>query len=242
GVLPAFLIFYIRRNIGEPEIWKKTSEMRKAGQLGEEGQIFTLNQIFKPDLLKYTILAAVLTSFCMIAYWGLYFWIPEFLSRPASEGGVGLGPKGFIWLVPVNIGAFIGCNVFGYISDKFGRKPVFIVFLLAMAVVVFFFGKADSLTKVLILGPFVGFFGTGFYSGFGALFSEIFPTRARGTAQGFCYNLGRGVSFFAPPLVGLVAVQFGYGPALVTVSTFAILAAFTVMIFPETKGKQLEIH
>ena len=178
----------------------------------------------------------------MIAYWGLYFWLPEFLSQPIEEGGVGLGKKGFIWLIPVNIGAFIGCNMFGYISDRFGRKPVFISFLLGMAVVVFLFGRADSLRDVLILGPFVGFFGTGFYSGFGALFSELFPTRARGTAQGFSYNMGRGVSFFAPPMVGYIAGIYGFGHALFTVSLFAIVAALIVMAFPETKGKQLEIE
>lgn len=240
GVLPAFLVFYIRRHLGEPEIWQVTNDMRRSGKLGGQSQAFTLNQIFQHDLLRYTVLAAVLTSLCMISYWGLYFWIPEFLAKPVEEGGVGLGAKGFIWLVPVNIGAFIGCNVFGYLSDRLGRKPVFIIFLLAMALVVYFFGKANSLKMVLILGPLVGFFGTGFYSGFGALFSEIFPTRARGTAQGFCYNIGRGVSFFAPPMVGMVANQLGYGPALITVSTFAVMAAIVVMIFPETKGKRLE--
>lgn len=242
GVLPALLIFYIRRHLNEPEIWEKTSEMRKAGQLSEGGQQFTLGQIFKPDLLKYTVLAVLLTSCCMIAYWGLYFWIPEFLSQPIEEGGVGLGKKGFIWLVPVNIGAFIGCNAFGYISDKYGRKPVFITFLIAMAIVVYLFGNATTLKAVLILGPFVGFFGTGFYSGFGAMFSEIFPTRARGTAQGFSYNFGRGVAFFAPPMVGYIAGIYGFGHALFTVSLFAIVAAIIVYVFPETKGKQLDIE
>ncbi len=107
--------------------------------------------------------------------------------------------------------------------------------------VVYFFGQANTLGTVLLLGPFVGFFGTGFYSGFGALFSEIFPTRARGTAQGFCYNFGRGISFFAPPLVGYIASIYGYGPALITVSAFAVLAALTVLTFPETRGKELDI-
>ena len=110
-----------------------------------------------------------------------------------------------------------------------------------MAVLVWFFGQATTLTTVLILGPFIGFFGTGFYSGFGAIFSEIFPTRARGTAQGFCYNVGRGVSAIAPPLVGFIAGIYGYGHALMTVSIFAVAAAIVVMALPETKGKQLEI-
>ena len=87
----------------------------------------------------------------------------------------------------------------------------------------------------------VGFFGTGFYSGFGALFFEIFPTRARGPAQGFCYNVGRGISAIALPLVGYVAGIKGYGHALVTVSVFATLAAFVVLTLPETRSKELDI-
>ena len=240
GITPAFLVFYIRRNLTEPEIWRKTSRMRKEKKLGE-GQEFTLNQIFKGGLLRYTVLATLLTSLCMIAYWGLMFWVPQFLARPIAEGGVGLGTKGFIWIIPLNIGAFFGCVTFGWISDRFGRRPVFVSYLLIMAILVYFFGNATSLAQVIILGPFIGFFGTGFYSGFGAIFSEIFPTRARGTAQGFCYNVGRGVSAIAPPLVGYIAGMMGYGPALVTVSVFAVAAAFVVLTLPETRGKELEI-
>ena len=241
GITPALLVFYIRRNLTEPEIWRKTSRMRKEKKLGAAGQEFTLNQIFKGELLRYTILSTLLTSLCMIAYWGLMFWVPQFLSRPIEEGGVGLGVKGFIWIIPLNIGAFFGCNTFGWVSDRFGRRPVFIFYLLTMAVLIYFFGHATTLKEVIILGPLVGFFGTGFYSGFGAIFSEIFPTRARGTAQGFCYNVGRGVSAIAPPLVGYVAGIKGYGPALVTVSVFAVLAALVVLTLPETKGKELDI-
>ena len=241
GITPALLVFYIRRNLAEPEIWRKTSRMRKEKKLGAAGQEFTLNQIFKGELLRYTILSTLLTSLCMIAYWGLMFWVPQFLSRPIEEGGVGLGVKGFIWIIPLNIGAFFGCNTFGWVSDRFGRRPVFIFYLLTMAVLIYFFGHATTLKEVIILGPLVGFFGTGFYSGFGAIFSEIFPTRARGTAQGFCYNVGRGVAAIAPPLVGYVAGIKGYGPALVTVSVFAVLAALVVLTLPETKGKELDI-
>ena len=239
GVLPAFLVFYIRRNLEEPEIWKEIKNLRKEGKLSKKAQGFTLAQIFKPDLIRYTISATLLTSLCMIAYWGLFFWIPQFL---ASEKGVGLDTKGFIWIIPINIGAFIGCNTFGFISDRLGRRPVFIGYLLIMAVLVWFFGHSTTLLEVLILGPFIGFFGTGFYSGFGSIFSEIFPTRARGTAQGFCYNVGRGISAVAPPLIGFLVGAYGFATGLTTVSVFAVAAAMVVLTLPETKGKTLEVE
>lgn len=252
GVLPAFLILYIRRHLKEPEIWEKTSSMRKEGKLDDGGDSFTLGQIFSKSMIRYTITSTVLTSFCMLAYWGLYFWMPNFIATPVEQGGVGLGTKGFAWIIPINIGAILGCNVFGWAADKYGRKPIFTVFLLATAVLVFVFGYITSIADFLgisrflsfiIVGPFLGFFGTGFYSGFGALFAEVFPTRARGTAQGFCYNVGRLVGSLAPPLAGYVYAAAGnnYGPAFLMLSLFAVAAAITIMTYPETKGKDLDI-
>ena len=187
----------------------------------------------------------------MLAYWGLYFWMPDFIATPVEEGGVGLGTKGFAWIIPINIGAVLGCNIFGWAADRLGRRPVFAIFLIATAILVFVFGYISSIADFLgisrfaafiIVGPFLGFFGTGFYSGFGALFAEVFPTRARGTAQGFCYNVGRLVGALAPPLAGYVTELSGsFGPAFLMLSLFAVAAAITILTFPETKGKELDI-
>jgi MFS family permease len=251
GVLPAFLILYIRRHLKEPEIWTQTSGMRKEGKLGNGGDSFTLSQIFSRTMIRYTITSTILTSFCMLAYWGLYFWMPNFIATPVEEGGVGLGTKGFAWIIPINIGAVLGCNTFGWAADRLGRRPIFAIYLFATAILVFVFGYISNIADFLgisrfaafiIVGPFLGFFGTGFYSGFGALFAEVFPTRARGTAQGFCYNIGRLVGALAPPLAGYVTQATGsFGPAFLMLSLFAVAAAITVLTFPETKGKELEI-
>ncbi len=259
GILPAFLVFFIRRHCEEPEIWKTTAELRKQGKLSDKARTFTFVQLWKKDLIGYTIRATLLTSFCMIAYWGLNTWIPTYLASPVEKGGAGLGLiKGYAWTIFINLGAFIGCNTFGAISDKLGRRPTFVGYLLIMAILVPIFGAITEVqrfigflsveTLLLVLGPLLGFFGTGFYSGFGALMAEVFPTRARGTAQGFCYNFGRGASALAPYIFAVVAGMrilghdVGYGLSLITASVFAVLAAITVLTFPETKGKQLEIE
>ena len=256
GVLPAGLVFYVRRVCEEPEIWKKSSVERT-----KSSQDFTFFQIFKGDLRPLLIKATLLTSFCMISYWGLSYFVPNYLASPVSEGGAGLGlVKGFGFTIPLNIGAILGCISFGLISDKLGRKFTFGSYLIIVALLVPIFGNIVSIQEflgfisldalVLILAPLLGFFNTGFYSGFGAIFSEIFPTRARGTAQGFSYNVGRGASAIAPPLFAFIAISsftflfggdiIGNGRALMAASIFAIFAFVVLLTLPETKGKELD--
>ena len=199
GILPAFLVFFVRRHCEEPEIWRTTAEMRSQKKLSEKGQSFTFTQLWRGDLITFTIRAALLTSFCMIAYWGLYTWVPTYLASPVEKGGAGLGLiKGYSWTIAINIGAIIGTITFGNISDRIGRRPTFVGYLIMMAILVPIFGSITEIhekmgfmginTLLLITGPLLGFFGTGFYAGFGTIMAEVFPTRSRGTAQGFCYN------------------------------------------------------
>ena len=256
GVLPAILVFYVRRVCEEPEIWKKSSQGRE-----KTSQEFTFLQIFKGDLRPLLLKATLLTSFCMISYWGLSYFVPNYLASPIEEGGAGLGlVKGFGFTIPLNVGAILGCISFGMISDKFGRKFTFASYLIIVAVLVPVFGNVVKVQEflgfisldalILILAPLLGFFNTGFYSGFGAIFSEIFPTRARGTAQGFSYNVGRGASAIAPPLFAFIAITsvgflfngeiIGNGRALMAASVFALFALCVLLTLPETKGKELE--
>jgi len=257
GVIPALLVFYVRRVCEEPEVWKKSAEARLHTK-----QEFTFFEIFKSDEIRPMVIkATLLTSFCMLSYWGLSYFVPNYLASPISEGGAGLGiVKGFGFTIPLNIGAIIGCISFGLISDKIRRKTTFGSYLIIVALLVPIFGNIVKVQEflgfislealILILAPLLGFFATGFYSGFGAIFAEIFPTRARGTAQGFSYNVGRGASAIAPPLFAFIAVSsfaflfngevIGNGRALITASLFAICAFFVLMTLPETKGKDLD--
>jgi len=241
GILPALLVFYIRRTVKEPEIWRTTADLRRKGKLGAEGQRFTLWQVFHRDLIKFTVIASLLASLCQMAYWGFFTWIPTFLSSAAEKGGAGLSiVKTSLWIVPMQIGALAGYITFGMISDWLGRRPAFVIYLLSMGILVPIFGHTRNETALLLLGPVIGFFGSGYFSGFGALLAELFPTRARGSAQGFIYNFGRGVSAFSPALIGFIATSQGFGFAIGTVSFFTVAAALTVLLFPETKAKALD--
>jgi len=102
------------------------------------------------------------------------------------------------------------------------------------------FGSVKSFTWLLILGPFVAFFGTGFFSGFSAIAAELFPTEIRATAMGITYNIGRGFSAAAPFTVGWVADRFGFQPAFLVLAGAFFLAGLLALALPETKGKRLD--
>jgi MFS family permease len=229
GVVPALLTVWIRRSIPEPEIWKRS---QAAGFRG----------VFACGLRRRTLLATALTTVVLFAYWGLFTWIPAYLASPAARGGAGLGiVRSTAWIVPMQIGAFFGYTLFGVGADRFGRRPVFLVFMLASAVLAPAYGLwARHEMMLLALGPLVGFFGHGYFSVFGAMLAELFPTSVRATAQGLCYNSGRAVSALAPLGIGWLADRQGLGPALASTSAFFLAGGLIMLALPETKGRALE--
>ena len=92
---------------------------------------------------------------------------------------------------------------------------------------------------LLLLGPFVAFFGTGFFSGYAAIVSEIFPGEIRAAAMGLSYNLGRGLSAVAPFAVGAMATRFSFLPAFFLLAGAFLAAAFLALLLPETRGREL---
>jgi MFS family permease len=177
----------------------------------------------------------------MFAWWGLFTWIPSYLKLPPEQGGAGLALlDSTIWYVAITAGQFFGYVSFGFIADFIGRRKAYLLFLLVAAAVVPVYGMARIPWVLLLLGPLVGFFGTGYFSGFGAITAELFPTRIRVTAQGFTYNVGRIASAAAPYVVGRIADRSGFGMAFLVISgAFLFAAAFSTLL-PETRGKALE--
>jgi MFS family permease len=235
GIVPALFTLWIRRRVEEPEIW---IEARRKGTKRSAGG--SLLQIFRPDLVRFTLLCTLTSAFVMFAYWGLFTWMPGYLASPIEKGGVGLGiAKAPIWIIPMMIGALIGYITFGFIADRIGRRPTFAAYLVISAVLVWIFGNTNDATQLMLLGPLVGFFGSGYFSVFGAFIAELFPTRARGSAVGFCYNAGRMLSALAPTLIGSLSLRFGLGGAIAFLAIAFLGGAISIYFLPETRGREL---
>jgi MFS family permease len=232
GVLPALVVFWIRRHVPESEIW---SRRREAASVG------SLSVLWRPDLRRNGLLATAMNACGMFGYWGLFTWIPAYLSLPVEEGGRGLDlMKTTTWLLTMGVGKWFGYALFGFFADAAGRRRAYVTYLLVAAALVPLYGVARTPAQLLILGPLVAFFGTGFFSGFSALAAELFPTEVRATAMGLSYNIGRGVSAAAPAIVGLLAERYGLGSAFFLQAAAFFAAALLALALPETKGRRLD--
>ena len=178
----------------------------------------------------------------MFAWWGLFTWIPPYLSLPVEQGGRGFGVMGTTTLLVVLnlVGMFPGYASFGWVADHLGRRKSFILYTLVAALLVPVYALARSPVALLLLGVSVAFFGTGFFSGSGIVGSEIFPTRVRARALGFTYNGARTMSSLAPFVIGRVGQTKGLSWAFYLCAASFFLATLAATQLPETKGKQLE--
>jgi MFS family permease len=232
GVLPALLTFWVRRHVREPDIWLRSrGTVRARGRLGD---------VFREGRAGVTAAVTMMNACTLFAWWGFNLWLPGFLSMPASSGGVGLSAERMSWfIIAMQVGMWFGYVTFGYIGDAIGRKRAYVSYLVAAAVLIAVYSSVRTPLVLLILGPFVAFFATGYFSGFGAVTAELYPTDIRATAQGFTYNLGRIASAAAPYTVGTLAQTKGFDIALSTTSVAFVLAAVMWFWIPETRGRKL---
>ena len=233
GILPAFFTLWVQRRVSEPAIW--TAASRTAGSaLG-------FADIFKSGIGGLTVVLTLMNTCTLFAWWGFNLWLPSYLKSPIAQGGAALsGAATTGYLFVMQAGMWVGYISYGVISDRIGRKTTYVMYLLTAAVLLAVYVTVRNPTLLLVLGPFVAFAATGYFSGFGAVTAEIYPTAIRATAQGFTYNIGRLVSAAAPYLVGTLADTRGFGQALLVSSAAFVLAAILWIWIPETKGRALK--
>jgi len=230
GILPAFAALWMRRGIQESPEWVRA----RSAHLD---WMTPVRAIFSPGYLKFTLLLTALSTTTIFAYWGLNLWVPAYLSLPTSQGGAGFTTNVATSLVVlIQFGAFLGYVSFGWVADAFGRRRSFLVYILTAAVLILGFGQTRNPWVLALLGPLTTFFGTGFFSGFGAVTAELYPTAIRATAQGFTYNVGRMGSAFAPFVIGSLAQTQGFGTAFAVLAIALLLGASTWIWLPESLG------
>ena len=232
GLTPALLVFYIRRYVEEPEVFQATQK-----NLSAEGTQANFLEIFSPAILKTTVLTSLLTTGAQGGYYAITIWLPTFL-RTERKLTV-IGTSGYIAIII--LGSLIGYWVSAWLADRIGRRSNFILYAICSIITVMLYTQlpVDD-TTMLFLGFPLGFFASGIFSGMGSFLTELFPTRIRGSGQGFAYNFGRGIAALNPFFVGLLSATLPLGQSI---GVFAIIAYGIVILaaslLPETKGRVL---
>jgi MFS family permease len=263
GILPAVITLWIQRSVPESEMWRgqvspqdgarvddrKSPPLAKGARNAAPAQrnvssyvSTNFSVIFKPPYARHTFALLLFNFFGMFAWWGLFTWLPPYLSLPVEQGGRGFGVMGMTTLMVVlNLcGMFPGYASFGWVADHLGRRKAFLVYTLVASLLIPLYAAARSQPMLLVLGTLVAFFGTGIFSGSGIMGSEIFPTAVRARALGFTYNGARTLSSVAPLVIGRVGQTKGLSWAFYLCAAGYLLAALMTTQLPETKGRRLE--
>jgi MFS family permease len=230
GVLPALVTLWIQHGVPEPELWQRQRAAKTPPVAG----------LWRAATPRLAGLLAM-NTFGMFAWWGMFTWLPAYLVLPVAQGGRGFALLGSTtFLLVLNLGGMLpGYLLFGVFADRWGRKRTIVAYLVIAAALVPWFAAARQPGMILLTASLVAFFGTGFFTGSGILGSELFPTSIRATALGVSYNVARGLSAFAPLIVGGYGQRHGLAGAFELCGVAFALAAAAALTVPETRGWEL---
>jgi len=232
GITPAFLVFFVRRFVEDPPVFAATQS-----NLAAAGAKASFLEIFSPAMLRTTILTSLLATGAQGGYYAITTWLPTFLRTERKLTVLGTGG----YLAVIIIGSLIGYWVSAWLNDRIGRRANFILFAVCSLVTVVVYAEVPvNDAAMLFLGFPLGFFASGIFSGMGPFLTELFPTRMRGSGQGFSYNFGRGIAALNPTFVGLLSGTLPLGQSIGIFAAIAYgIVVVAALLLPETKGRVL---
>ena len=234
GIFPAFVAWYLRVRLHEPEIFSQKQTELSAQKISK---LESFKLLVKDNATtKVSLGIVVLTSVQNFGYYGIMIWMPNFLSK---QLGFSLTKSG-LWTAVTVCGMMTGIWIFGRLADRIGRKPSFLLFQLGAVISIITYSQLTDPTAMLVAGAFLGMFVNGMMGGYGALMAEAYPTEARATAQNVLFNLGRAVGGFGPVVVGAIVSAYSFSIAIAFLAVIYVIdMVATVFLVPELKGKEL---
>ncbi|WP_321812271.1 MULTISPECIES: MFS transporter [unclassified Burkholderia] len=253
GVLPGLATLWMRRGVPESEHWVHINQSRKVvrarrrdgATLDEHEQKlnrFTIvDLLLAPTLRRRTIIAVLMSLTTTLGWWGISTWVPPYIGSVAAQAGLPAARWASFAGMAYNAGAIAGYISLGFMADAFGRKRItFLFFGMALVMTPVLFMWTHDIVPLLIVSAATGFFSLGQYTWMPTWLPELFPTRIRGTAIAFCFNVPRLLAWSGPLVAGTLISRFdGYGHAAVTVGCIYLLGLSLTPFLPETNGKRL---
>lgn len=271
GVVPALLTVWIRWKLHEPDQWVKARERAKENPSQKQGR---LSELFSAQNLRNTIVGVSLATIGLATFWGAHIYgknalmeqkrqevladagltadSPQEKKDAVLEENSGTIKRAEMLSMFVNTtGGGIGLLLFGWISNLIGRKGAFVfyhvgAFVISMIYFNVVIGGSTPGWVIWVTLPIFGFLTLGMHAGYAVYFPELYPTRLRGTGAGFCFNMGRLVTFPMLLLTGWMKLPESKGglgytlpEAASTLSWLFLLGVVVVLFAKETRGEEL---
>jgi len=234
GVAPALLVFWLRRNLEEPEAFTRTLAER-----GATSPLKTLQGVFSGKLLARTFLCSLLSGGMLGAYYAIATWMPTWLKTERGLSVTGTG----MWLAITIVGSIVGYAIGAWCTDKLGRRPTYILFALgAFVMSIAYMLIPAPMPVMMVLGFLMGVLMQGTFAGVAATISETYPHEIRATGYGVAYNAGRVIGSFFPFMAGWLAT--GHMTLTLAIPIVAAVGYGMVIVaawlLPETNGIALD--
>ncbi len=233
GALPAVMIFYIRAHVPESAVWKDI-----AARTGQTSGLWR-SAIANAPLFLYAILLMAAFNFMSHGTQDLY---PTFLEKQRSFS---VGQVSLLTIV-MNVGAILGGTLFGWLSQRLGRRLAIVIAVILGACVIPLWAFAPSAALLGVGGFFMQFMVQGAWGIVPAHLNELSPPSVRGTFPGFTYQMGNLISAGAAQWQAILAARFpspNGGADYARVLAIVALAVFVAVgllaaVGPEAKDRE----
>ena len=230
GVLPALAVFWIRRQVPEPEEW---IQARTTAAIAPR-----ISDLFRGKVARITWNTAAVCAFGLSAWWLFLFWSTQHLRRLLSDEGVAPAvatqrvSAAFFLMITVSI---VGNYLAAWLARRLGdRRAIMLLFVYLFASMAAAFIVPRSFGALAWFWvPLVGLC-SGVFGLFTMYLPPLFPPLLRTTGAGFCYNVGRLAAAVASILFGWLAPVGDFRSALLASSALALVAGVWSWWLPET--------
>lgn len=232
GIVPALLVFWIRRHVPEPESWSRagsTLAHKPSGAL-----------LFKGAMASVTLRTTLVCALGLSVWWLFIFWYPQHLRHILAAEGT--PPSQVTRLISIVFFGVIAVSIAGnfaagWLAQRLGYRKSIVLMFVGLAVgIIGSFGVPRGYAELAWFWlPFTGFF-SGVFGLFTMYLPPLFPTLLRTSGAGFCYNIGRLAAAIASVVFGWVAPVNDYRSALLASSLLAVLAAVASWWLPEKEA------
>ncbi|WP_442759800.1 MFS transporter [Enterococcus italicus] len=226
GVLPIFMVLYIRRDLKEPEAFHDNQKEQKSSRLAD---LFATK-----ELALQTSGLIIMVTVQIAGYFGLMNWLPSIMQQRLNLSVSGSS----LWMVCTILGMSLGMLTFGTIMDKIGPQSAFAIFLLFSSVSVYLLILATNKFTLVAAAMIVGYFINGMYGGYGAIISSLYPTAIRATANNFIMNLGRAIGGFSSILIGFLIDHYSLTAVMLFLTIIYLISLSVALLLPGMRQLQ----